>query len=84
MIGKDGLGGVIERQRVSAPVATGSLSRGRGKDAALGKQEMLSTFPPPRRRGSRNEFYRSLLRNKEDETTVERRAGKPVLAYGLQ
>ena len=28
------------------------------------------------------EFYRGLLRSNKDETTVERRAGKPGLVYG--
>jgi hypothetical protein len=32
--------------------------------------------------GIDKEFHRGLLRNAKDETTVERRAGKPELVYG--
>ena len=38
---------------------------------------MLSTFPPPRLASFCSKFHQGLLRREEDETTVQRRDGKP-------
>ena len=56
---------------------------GRGKDALLGKHKALSTFPRHDDDEIKEGFlYRGLLRTTKDETTVERRAGKPDCAIG--
>jgi len=51
--------------------------RGEPWSLSLGKHKALSTFPPPRRRAV-NLNSNSLLRREEDETTVQRRVGKPA------
>jgi hypothetical protein len=50
---------------------------GRGKEAGLGTHKPLSTFPPPLRL-TRKSSIQVLRRREGDETTVQRRVGKPA------
>ena len=82
--GQDRLGRAVQRQRVSAPAAGGSgLSLAVEKTLRL---ESTKRFPLFHRHDDYEvlgkHFHQGLLRTTKDETTVERRAGKPDSAIG--